>query len=269
MQLLHDYWYQDDRRVEMALESLREGLETRVSANEAHQERSARKLTQRTLSWVIQDYGDRVAKVRQAQKSFADDKERSFEAKVGICLRFTDLAKSADTLSGIQMVDDQIRLLVLQQQLEQEAAAAGRPFVGLSLNETIRQCLLAGLDKRADKARSDFKVPDKRCASRTNTMAFRSFTDLVPFRSFWYLKIRALIVLRDWNALDAFARSKKSPIGYEPWVDELIRAGAHRQAVRYVEKCDPRNRVELYVKCGEWVMAGQECARRGERGRLQ
>lgn len=28
MQLLHDYWYQDDRRVEMALESLREsGLE--------------------------------------------------------------------------------------------------------------------------------------------------------------------------------------------------------------------------------------------------
>lgn len=63
------------------------------------------------------------------------------------------------------MVDDQIRLLVLQQQLEQEAAASGRPFVGLSVNATIRQCLLAGLDKKADKTRSDFKVPDKRCAS--------------------------------------------------------------------------------------------------------
>ncbi|KWU43122.1 hypothetical protein RHOSPDRAFT_20057 [Rhodotorula sp. JG-1b] len=202
MQLLHDYWYQDDRRVEMALESLREsGLE--------------------------KDYGEKVAKVRQAQKSFADDKERGFEAK---------------------MVDDQIRLLVLQQQLEQEAAASGRPFVGLSVNATIRQCLLAGLDKKADKTRSDFKVPDKR---------------------FWYIKLRALVALRDWDALDTFARSKKSPIGYEPWVDELIRAGAHRQAVRYVDRCDPRNRVELYIKCGEWVMAGQECVRRGERGRLQ
>lgn len=88
-------------------------------------------------------------------------------------------------------------------------------------------------------------------------------------RSFWYLKLRALIALRDWDALDAFARSKKSPIGYEPWVDELIRAGAQRQAVRFVERCDPRNRVELFIKCGEWVMAGQECARKGERGRLQ
>lgn len=78
-----------------------------------------------------------------------------------------------------------------------------------------------------------------------------------------------MVALRDWDALDTFARSKKSPIGYEPWVDELIRAGAHRQAVRYVDRCDPRNRVELYIKCGEWVMAGQECVRRGERGRLQ
>ncbi|GAA5861643.1 hypothetical protein JCM3774_002656 [Rhodotorula dairenensis] len=202
MQLLHDYWYQDDRRVEMALESLRE-------------------------SGVEKDYGEKVAKVRQAQKSFADDKERGFEAK---------------------MVEDQIRLLVMQQQLEQESTAPGRQFVGLSVNATIRQCLLAGLDKKADKARSEFKVPDKR---------------------FWYIKLRALVALRDWDALDSFARSKKSPIGYEPWVDELIRAGAQRQAVRYVDRCDPRNRVELYIKCGEWVMAGQECARRGERGRLQ
>lgn len=31
---------------------------------------------------VFQDYGEKVAKVRQAQKSFADDKERGFEAKV-------------------------------------------------------------------------------------------------------------------------------------------------------------------------------------------
>ncbi|BGO93965.1 Vacuolar protein sorting-associated protein 16 [Rhodotorula toruloides] len=189
--LLRDFWYQDDRRVEMGCEML----------VEAGRE---------------QDFGDKVAKVRQAQKSFSEDKERSFETK---------------------MVDDHIRLLVFQQQLEQDSAASGKTFVGLSVNETIRQCILAGMDKKAEKVRSEFKVPDKR---------------------FWYLKLRSLISLRDWDALDTFARTKKSPIGYEPWVDELIRAGAHRQAVKYVERCDVRNRVELYVKCGEWVMAGQD-----------
>ncbi|GJN89287.1 hypothetical protein Rhopal_002267-T1 [Rhodotorula paludigena] len=195
--LLRDWWYLDDRRVEMGCENLREAM-------------------------VIEDFGDKVAKVRQAQKSFAEDKERAFEAK---------------------MVDDHGRLLAMQQALEQEAtslSSSGGPprrFVGASVNETIRQCLLAGMDKKAEKVRSDFKVPDKR---------------------FWYLKLRALISLRDWDALDSFAKSKKSPIGYEPFVLELIRAGAHRQATRFVDRCDARNRVELYVKAGEWVAAGQD-----------
>ena len=61
------------------------------------------------------------------------------------------------------MVDDQIKLLALQQTLEQESL--GKSFVGLSINETIRACLVGSLSKRADKVRSDFKVPDKRCAS--------------------------------------------------------------------------------------------------------
>ena len=36
------------------------------------------------------------------------------------------------------------------------------PFVGLSVIETIRMCLLNEMSKRAEKARSDFKVPNKR-----------------------------------------------------------------------------------------------------------
>ncbi|GAA5898958.1 hypothetical protein JCM8208_005437 [Rhodotorula glutinis] len=206
--LVRDWWYLDDRRVEMGVERLLE----------AGREK---------------DFGEKVALVRAAQKSFAEDKERAFEAK---------------------MVDDHVRLLVAQESLEQDAPAASssspaavKTFVGLSLSETLRQCLLAGMDKRADKLRAEFKVPDKR---------------------YWYLKLRALISLRSWDALDAFARSKKSPIGYEPFVLELIRAGAHRQAVRYVDRCEARERVELYVRAGEWESAGRECVRRSERGRL-
>lgn len=80
--------------------------------------------------------------------------------------------------------------------------------------------------------------------------------------------MKALIAIRDWDALDTFSRSKKSPIGYEPWVDALIAAGAQRQAVKYIDKCEGRNRVELFVKAGEWVLGGEEAVRRGERGKL-
>lgn len=80
--------------------------------------------------------------------------------------------------------------------------------------------------------------------------------------------MKSLVSVRDWDALDTFARSRKSPIGYEPWVDALIAAGAQRQAVKYVDRCEGRNRVELFVKAGEWVLAGEEAVRRAERAKL-
>jgi len=143
-------------------------------------------------------------------------------------------------------VEEQIRLLAFQQVLEQESGSR-KSFVGLSMNETIRACITAGLSKKADKVKNDWKVPDKR---------------------FWYVKMKALVEVRDWDGLEAFAKSKKSPIGYEPWVEHLVAQGCQRQAISYIPRCEPRNRVELFVKCGEWVMAGQECVKRSDRGRL-
>jgi Vps16, C-terminal region len=32
---------------------------------------------------------------------------------------------------------------------------------------------------------------------------------------FWYVKLKALCEIRDWEGLEAFAASKRSPIGYE------------------------------------------------------
>lgn len=81
--------------------------------------------------------------------------------------------------------------------------------------------------------------------------------------------MKALVELRDWEALETFAKSKKSPIGYEPFVSHLISTGSHRQAVAFIARCEGKNRVELYVKTGEWVMAGQECVRRSEKKRLR
>jgi hypothetical protein len=64
---------------------------------------------------------------------------------------------------GRQMMDESVRLLTLQQQLEQDAP--GVAFAGLSVDETVRACVMHGLGKKADKIKSDFKVSDKRSAS--------------------------------------------------------------------------------------------------------
>jgi hypothetical protein len=62
-------------------------------------------------------------------------------------------------------------------------------FFGLSVDETIKKCLLNGMSKRADKLKSEFKVPDKRyelnpCppASHTDTLTrTRSLATVVVF----------------------------------------------------------------------------------------
>jgi hypothetical protein len=60
------------------------------------------------------------------------------------------------------MMDENVRLLAFQQQLEKETDGKFT-FFGLSVSETIRTCLLNGMSKKADKTKADFKVPDKRC----------------------------------------------------------------------------------------------------------
>jgi indole-3-glycerol phosphate synthase len=32
---------------------------------------------------------------------------------------------------------------------------------------------------------------------------------------FWWIKLQGLVEIRDWEELEKFAKSKKSPIGYE------------------------------------------------------
>ena len=63
-------------------------------------------------------------------------------------------------------MDDNVRLLTFQQQLEKDLE--GRvEVVGLSVNATIRVCFLNGQPKKAEKVRGDWKVPDKRLAIHT------------------------------------------------------------------------------------------------------
>ncbi|KAI5982006.1 hypothetical protein EDD15DRAFT_229483 [Pisolithus albus] len=75
--------------------------------------------------------------------------------------------------------------------------------------------------------------------------------------------------MRDFDALEAFARSKRSPIGYEVFVRQLVEAGHPREAATYFVKCDAPKRVGLYVLCNDWRAAGRECKERGDKNGLE
>lgn len=160
--------------------------------------------------------------------------------------------------------------MAFQQTLEKETTDKIE-FFGLSVDETIKKCLLNGMSKRADKLKSDFKVPDKRYETYSPHAAphLGLLTTTPPTPRFWYLKLHAFTATRDFEGLEAFARSKRSPIGYESFVRHLVEKGHAKEAVNYVQRCDSNKRVDLYVECGEWVMAGKECKERGDRARLE
>lgn len=81
--------------------------------------------------------------------------------------------------------------------------------------------------------------------------------------------MQSLVEMRDFDGLDTFARSKRSPIGYEPFVRLLREKGHEREAVAYVSRCDVARRVDLYIECGDWRMAGKECKDRGNKAKLE
>ncbi|KAG2008272.1 vacuolar protein sorting 16 isoform 1 [Coprinopsis cinerea AmutBmut pab1-1] len=200
-EMLRDFYYAEDRRVESAILCLEEAAS-------------------------MKDPAAKLETVKAARRFFSEDKDRAFEAK---------------------MMDESTRLLAFQQQLEAETDNK-IPFFGLSVNETLRTCLVNGLSKRADKLKSDFKIPDKR---------------------FWYVKMKALTEAKDFEGLDAFAKSKRSPIGYEPFVRHLLEQGHAKEAAGYVAKCDSPKRADLYAECGEWRLAGKECKERGDKAKLE
>ncbi|KAK8249181.1 vacuolar protein sorting-associated protein [Phyllosticta capitalensis] len=150
----------------------------------------------------------------------------------------------------VKALDEAQRLLRLQEAFEKDLGgggggsnasnAGGISVVGLSVNETLYRMVRAGHMKRAAKVQSEFKVPD---------------------RTFWWLRLRGLVSARNWHELEELSKARKSAIGWEPFFNECLAAGSTRTAALFVPKCTalaPQERVEMYVKCGLLVRAGEE-----------
>lgn len=91
--------------------------------------------------------------------------------------------------------------------------------------------LSLGLHKQAEQLYKDFRVPDKRCVTEAAlllalSLLLQSFLSVplacLPLSSvclshlcrYWWLKLKSLAEKEEWDELEKFSKSKKSPIGY-------------------------------------------------------
>lgn len=81
--------------------------------------------------------------------------------------------------------------------------------------------------------------------------------------------MQALTEIHDFEGLEAFAKSRRSPIGYEVFVKHLVEKGHQREALAYVPRCDGPKRADLYVLCNDWRAAAKECKERGDKAKLE
>lgn len=157
--------------------------------------------------------------------------------------------KLANNEFMVSATEDQLRLMNKQMKIEEKLKQNGTVnLVGLSLYDTVQSMLRMKMYKQADEFRKDFKMND---------------------RNYYWLKIETLAGLHDWTELFSFSNSKRSPIGYEPFVDVCLNYKNKYEAQKYLTKVKEENKIEYYFKCGLIEEAGQLCKQTRSRDALE
>lgn len=131
---------------------------------------------------------------------------------------FLDAGKEFES----RLTKEQIALVRRQTSLSTKVS----DIIGRNVNETVSLLIQRALFNDADNVRKEFKMPDKK---------------------FWLLKVQGLAQTRNWGELDKFARSKKSPIGYAPFVKACIDNNHKTEAIKYIERVTKEEQVEFYI----------------------
>ncbi|KAF9877506.1 hypothetical protein CkaCkLH20_05206 [Colletotrichum karsti] len=157
------------------------------------------------------------------------------------------LALAAKLLSDSREASFEVHALKEAQTLLRMQEAFDRDltdtFTGLSVNETMFKLIRLGYHKRAKNIQSEFKVPEKVA---------------------WWIRLRALVAKRDWAEIEELAKTRRSPIGWEPFYNLTLQAGNPRLAAVFVPKCtnlEPGTSITMYEKCGMRVKAAEEAVK--------
>ncbi|KAI8634927.1 vacuolar protein sorting-associated protein [Xylariaceae sp. FL1651] len=150
------------------------------------------------------------------------------------------LSDSRENNFELAALKEAATLLRMQEALDRDLTDS---FKGLSVNETLYKLIHLGYQNKAKRIQSEFKVPEKTA---------------------WWIRLRALVAKRDWNEVEEVAKSRKSPIGWEPFFNLILQAGNARLAALFIPKCtnlEPGAAIAMYEKCGMRVKAAEEAVK--------
>lgn len=141
-------------------------------------------------------------------------------------IEITNNYKKAHKDIESELCDDHRKLMKQQKTLEEKYA---RAFYGLSIHDTVKELLVLGDIKFAEKIKNDHKMSDKH---------------------FWYLRIEILSNNYQWEELERFSKSKKSPVGMEPFVEVCLQARNLNEAKKYIVKCRDDKKITWFNRAG-------------------
>ncbi|KAF7644451.1 hypothetical protein LDENG_00221780 [Lucifuga dentata] len=157
----------------------------------------------------------------------ASYREKRLETRLSVLQSAVDEYNKAKNEFAAKVTEDEMRLLRFQRKLDDEKGAG---LLGLSLQATMEALLALGLHKQAEQLYRDFRVPDKR---------------------YWWLKLKSLAEKEEWEELEKFSKSKKSPIGYLPFVEICMKSHNKYEAKKYVTKVTPEQKVKAHLAIGD------------------
>lgn len=159
--------------------------------------------------------------------------EKSVEGRVAELQNAVDEYNRAKNDWAAKVTEDQIKLLRIQRVLREQL---NKPYLNYSLHETVYNLILDNMQKKAEQLYKDFKIPEKR---------------------YWWLKLTALAEKNDWDELENFSKSKKSPIGYLPFVETCMKEKNKSEAKKYIARVNPEQRVKALLLTGDLEQAAE------------
>lgn len=122
------------------------------------------------------------------------------------------LSDSKETSLELKSLQEAATLLKYQDQFGRDLTET---FTGLSVYETMFKLVRLGYASRAQKMQRDFKVPEKTAwwirYGLSSLLNIGCRSQILTYEC----RLRALVTKRDWNELEEWSKTRKSPIGWE------------------------------------------------------
>ncbi|XP_055851662.1 vacuolar protein sorting-associated protein 16 homolog isoform X1 [Episyrphus balteatus] len=121
------------------------------------------------------------------------------------------------------------KILKLQKALNQKLRSTGVELCSETIHDTVLKLLRLGELKEAEKIKNDYKIPERR---------------------YWWMRVQTLAEKGKFEELEKLSKSKKSPIGYEPFVEVCLSMGNVHEARKYIARCREDKKAKWYIRAG-------------------